>query len=290
MKQIIQVLVDIVLIMKQNIQYFYHPFQQGSLPFYTTNEHHENELSFHIMNDIDLYHQPVEEESIALTFFVLRCFFTILAEVSNYRMLLLMKKDNSILTDVARLQAYTLMITLPIRLIFITLTDFIHPLNEILGQWVCSVYWFEEKISTQMVACHSLVVALLRYVFIVHDKNVREIGKEKLKKLFWYLSICVPALTLLWVATDLEDLDTSPWINRCNGNDHKKFLLQSWSSLGFIKTNFHIQSNQMIGYKQKVFTVLRKISKIGQRLWMIILQSNVGEGIIYYKVIKYMIR
>ena len=276
--------------MQQNIQHFYHPFQQGSMPFYASTEEHEKGSSLYIINDIDLYHQPVEEESTALMLFALRCFFTILAEVSNYRMLLIMEKDNSILTDVAKLQAYTIMITLPIRLIFITLTDFIHPLNEIIGQWVCSVYWFEEKMSTQMIGCHSLVVALLRYVFIVHDKNVSEIGKEKLKKLFWYLSICVPALTLLWVATDLKDLDTSPWINRCNGNDHKKFLLQSWSSLGFIKTNFLIQSDQMIGYKQKVFTVLRKVSKIAQRLWIIILSSNVGEGIIYYKVIKYMIR
>lgn len=276
--------------MKQNIQYFYHPFQQGSLPFYTYIKDHENDSSLDIINNIDLYHQPVEEEFTAFIFFILRCFFTILAEVCNYRMLLIIKKDTSILTDVAKLQAYTIMMTLPIRLIFITLTDFIHPLNEILGQWVCSIYWFEEKISTQMVLCHSLVVALLRYVFIVHDKNVSVIGKEKLKKLFWYLSICVPTLTLLWVATDLEDLDTSPWINRCNGNDHKKFLLQSWSSLGFIKTNFHIQNDQMIGYKEKVFIVLRKISKIAQRLWMIILSSNIGEGIIYYKVIKHMIR
>ena len=123
--------------MKQDIQYFYHPFQQGSLPFYIHIEDHQNNLSLYIIKDIDLYQQPVEEEFTALTLFVLRCFFTILAEVSNYRMLSIMKKDTSILADVAKLQAYTIMMTLPIRLIFITLTDFIHPLKDIVGNWFC---------------------------------------------------------------------------------------------------------------------------------------------------------
>ena len=276
--------------MNQSSHYFYRPFQQSYFRFYSQSNDFQNDSFLNILNDIDLYHQPVEEPFTALSFFVLRCLFMILAEFFNFRVLLMVQKENSILTDVTKLQAYTIMIALPIRLVFITSTDFIHPLNEVVGQWVCSGYWFIEKISTQMVTCHSLTVALLRYSFIIHNDKVSVFGKEKLKKLFWYLTICIPIFTLLWVATDLKELDTSIWINRCNRKDHVKFLLQSWSSFGFIKTNFEISNYQMVSYTEKAFMILRKISKIAQRIWMIILSSNIGEGIVYYKVIKHMIR
>ena len=151
-----------------------------------------------------------------------------------------MKKDNSILTDITKLQACTIMTEMPIRLIFVTLTDFIHPLKDVSGKWVCISYWFFEKFVIQIVSFHSLAVALLRYSFIVHDKSVVGFGKEKLKTLFWYLSIGVPFLTMLWVASDLQDVVPSKHINKCNGNDHRLFLLRSWSSFGLIATNFRI--------------------------------------------------
>ena len=183
------------------------------------------------------------------------------------------------------------MAAMPLRLVFVTLTDFIHPLNEVLGQWMCSSYWLIEKISMQIISFHSLVVALLRYTFIVHDKTVTDFGKGKVSKLFWYISFGVPIFTILWVATDLTELDTSTPINRCNGVDYKMFLIRSWSSFGLIKKNFstleNYQLNDTLG---KMIAILRRTSKIAQRIWVIILYSNIGEGIVYYKLIKHMKR
>ena len=111
---------------------------------------------------------------------------------------------------------------------------------RIIQFWSNLNYWFFEKFVIQIVSFHSLAVALLRYSFIVHDKSVVGFGKEKLKTLFWYLSIGVPFLTILWVASDLQDVVPSKHINKCNGNDHRLFLLRSWSSFGLIATNFRI--------------------------------------------------
>lgn len=106
-----------------------------------------------------------------------------------------------------------------------------------------------------------------------------------------YLSICIPILTLLWIATDLKELDTSPSINRCNGKDHKMFLLQSWSSLGYVKKSFvTIENYTEKGGSEKLFAILRKTSKVLQRVWIIFFVSNIGEGIIYFKLFKQMKR
>ena len=270
---------------------FYHPFNQNSLTFFLQTDSSPNKSSLAILDDVELYQQPVEKPNIAILFFFIRLVFTILAEACNYRVLYVTRKDNGILNDIIKLQAYIILTSMPIRLIFITLTDLIHPLNEVLGQWICSSYWIFKTISSQMMLFHSLFIALLRYVFVAHNDKVVNYGKEKMKKLFWYLIIGIPIFNLLWVAIDLTEIDTDNFINRCNGVDHKKFLIQSWSSLGLIKKNFeslqiHRESNNLTIF----FAVLRRISKVAQRVWIIFLASNITEGIIYYKLFQHMRR
>ena len=276
--------------MKQTLQTFYNPFKESALRFYSRNDDFQNYSYFNTIDDIDLYQQPVEEPITAVTFFAVRCVLVILAEICNFRVLYIMKKDNSILTDITKLQACTIMTVIPIRLIFVTLTDFIHPLMDVSGKWVCVTYWFLESFAVQIVVSHSLAVALLRYIFIVHDKSVVGFGKEKLKALFWYLAIGVPFLTTLWVATDLQDVLPSNHINRCNGNDHKMFLMRSWSSLGLVATNFHIQNSETNSNVEKFIAILRKSSRVAHRIWRILLSLNFVEGFVYYKLIKHMKR
>lgn len=277
--------------MIQSMQYFYHPFKHESLSFFISIDSSRKVSSFNILDDVDLYQQPVEDPNVAIAFFMTRLVFTVLTETINYRVIYNSKKDNGILSDVTKLIACTNMSLVPIRLIFITLTDVVHPLNEVVGQWICSSYWVIDKISTQMIAYHSLMIALLRYIFVAHNDKVVNYGKERLKNLFWYLSFGIPIFNLLWVSTDLKEIDTDIPINRCNGVDHKAFLIQSWSSLGLIKTNFQsLQNDGQNDNFSKVFAVLRRLSKVGQRVWMIFLASNIGEGIIYYRLITHMTR
>ena len=274
-----------------NLDTFYHPFNQISLSFFLSNDSPQNISSFNTLDGVELYQQPVEEPNIAILFCIVRFVFTILAEACNYRVINVTKKDNGILNDIMNLQAYTVMITMPIRLIFTTLTDFMHPLNEVFGQWICSGYWFIKTISLQMYLYHSLFIALLRYVFIVHNDKVVEFGKEKIKRLFWYLSVGIPIFNLLWIATDLTEIDTNNFVNRCNGVDHKKFLIQSWSSLGLIKKNFEsLQIHHESDNLSIFLAVLRRVSKVAQRIWIVFLASNITEGIIYYKLIQHMRR
>ena len=268
----------------------YNPFKHSVLGFFSLVDQFGNNTSENIINDIHLYQQPVEKPSIALIFFVVRCLLAFIAEFCNYRILLMLKKDESAFRDVTRLHTYTIMLLLPIRLIFYTLTDIIHPLNKIMGQWVCTSFWIFNKIAIQIILSHSLFVAIIRYNFIVNNEKLIEFGKEKFQRLMWYLYIGIPIFTLLWVATDLEDIDTVIQINRCNGKDHKMFLIKSWSSSGLILNNFKLPYNEMNSFAEKFVSVVRKSSKIIQRIWQLLLSSNIGEAIIYFILIKHMRR
>ena len=270
---------------------FYHPFEQSSLGLFSGSDSTQNKSSLDLIKDIDLYQQPVEEPKMAVVFFVLRSITSILAEICNYRVLYVLKRDNGVLSDITKLQAYNTMIAVPFRLVFITLTDFMHPLNEFFGQWICSSYWVLIKICNLMMLNHSMLVAILRFIFIVHNEKVIEYGKEKFKNWFWYLSIGIPIFTLLWVSTDPRELDNDAHLNRCNGADHKMFLIKSWSSFGLINKNFEsIENFQTNDIFAKVFAVIRRVSKLAQRLWVIFFGSNIAEGFIYYKLIQHMRR
>lgn len=276
--------------MKQISHHYYNPFKRSELGFFSLGDEINNNTSQNIINDIHLYQQPVEEPSIALIFFAVRCLLFFVAEFCNYRVLLMLKKDESAFRDITRLHTCTIMLLLPIRLIFYTLTDIIHPLNQIMGQWVCTSYWIFNKIAIQIILFHSLFVAIIRYNFIVNNEKMIEFGKVKFQRLMWYLYIGIPIFTLLWVATDLEDIDTVIQINRCNGKDHKMFLIKSWSSSGLISSNFKLPYNEMNSFTEKFFSVARKLSKISQRIWQLLLSSNIGEGITYFILIKHMRR
>ena len=277
--------------MKQTLHHYYNPFEHSYLGFYVPNNYLQSNHSLSILNKIDLYQQPVEEPNTAFVWCVVRCFIAILSEMCNYGVLCMLKTDISILTDVTRLVTYAAMVHQPLRLIFYTLTDFIHPIENFVGEWGCRSYWFIEQSIKMIIIFHSLIVALLRYHFIVQDKFVIKYGKEKVKNLFWYASFGIPILTVLWVSTDLVDTDTA---RRCNGRDQKMFLIQSWSSLSLIKTNFKLQNSDYTttsrGNMATFLAILRKLSRIGHRIWRAMIASNILEGIIYYKIIKHMIR
>ena len=142
------------------MKHFYHPFERSSLGFLSGSDPTQNESSLNIIEDIDLYQQPVDEPSTAIVWFVVRCFAAILSEMCNYGVLCLLKTDNSILTDVTRLVTYTAMVHQPMRLIFYTLTDFIHPIENFVGEWGCRSYWFIDLTMKMMIISHSLIVAL----------------------------------------------------------------------------------------------------------------------------------
>jgi hypothetical protein len=177
------------MLSKQN--YFYHPFESSSLGFLMKNNVSKDGS---IIDNIDLQYQPVQVPAIALTFFLIKLTVIVIGELVNYKLLTALSKENSILNQITKLFVWIQMISYPIGLLFITSTDFIHPVNEIIGEWFCTFGWFLTAYCVYLTIFYSFVVAMMRYVFIFHNSRVEKYGKQKAKKLFLFLFIFTPLL------------------------------------------------------------------------------------------------
>ena len=188
------------------------------------------------------------------------------------------------LKDISRVFVYTQLIYWPFVVFLICLTNFLHPLNKLIGQWFCTFAGIFSKFLQMVVLFHSFLAALMRYIIIIHSKTVRVYGKEKIKMIFFFLSIFLPTLiTILRSAADSSRYGVS-YINKCNGLHHESFL---------IDTNKHVC--EFDGYNKVDFytaTILwfRKLVCIGNHIAIVLFGSNVSEGIIYFRVFSHMNR
>ena len=182
------------------------------------------------------------------------------------------------------------MIANPIVVILTSSTDFIHPLNQVVGQWFCSVGWFVGYLCFAIASFHSFIVALMRYFFIIKEDLVKFYGKERAKKLFLFLSFFIPFFVIAWGGIDTVELDAMSFINKCNGIDHKVFLIET-STLNIAKRNFcqHQIYNESSSL-HKLLSVFRRASCITRTSILLVMGFNFTEIILYYKILSHMYR
>ena len=260
---------------------FYHPFQNLSFGVLLKNE------SFpafsnqgEVVDDVDLYHQPLEKPSIVISFFVFRLFLICIGEGVGVKVLTNLKKETGLLTDVTKLFIISQMILHPILHCLELILNTIYPVNEIIGGWFCFLDWTLMGVFMRIGVNHSFIDALMRYSFIVHEQKVKAYGKEKVKRWFLYFSITMP-----FIQFALQALEGSPrlsFVNKCYGNDHRVFLIET-STLNVFKRKFvkldgpyvDIDSLQEIGIR---------ICKIVEATLLLIMGFNITEVLLYIKI------
>ena len=73
---------------------------------------------------------------------------------------------------------------------FERVTDYFPEFREYTGTWVCYVAAFIYTLGLYLIAFHSLVVSLMKYVFIVHQNRVLKFGEDKIKKMLFMSVVC----------------------------------------------------------------------------------------------------
>ena len=265
---------------------FYHPFTKSFLSFGATEYSGEN-VTLSILQEIDLYYQPVEETVTGISYLAIEIILAVFSVFIQIKVFCLAKKEQGILREVTQIYLLSCLICLPFML-FVHATDFIHPLNEIFGQWICTLMRFTLYLQINIVTYHSFVVAMLRYCFIVQEEKVQRYGKEKTKKLFIVSSILIPLLIVGWGFIENSEIDPVRYINRCNGIDHKFFLasttnLNPYISLNLINSN----SEDLFG---KFLEIIKTTSFILKTFFNVLLALNLTEGFLYYKIFSHINR
>ena len=273
-----------LLTMVLNAENLYHPFQDSSFGIFTRDEYLLENTKGQLIEDINLFYQPVQIPLVAIIFLIVKLLVLIAGEFLQFKVYQLITKERGILKDVGRLVVVTQMIFWPFWVSFASSTDFIHPMNQVVGQWFCDFGYIVFYFLGNIIIFHSFIVALMRYFFIVHETKVNDYGKEKVESIFLILSICFPLIVVTWKGLEGADLNAMSFINKCYGKHHRVFLVET-STLDVVKRNFcGLETYEIEDSFSNVVAISSQFSCIVVESIMIIIGLNIVEGFIYIRI------
>ena len=277
-----------MLLQKMIIKHLYRPFSNTSFYLFSKTSLSNHSLQGNLINDIDLYYQPLVKPTTALAVFISKLIITLIGEFIKFKLLNNLKKDNSILNHVTTFLVLTQMVGHPIYLLFTTTNDFLYPANEAIGKWFCTLGWMVSSYFGYVVLSYSFIVALMRYFFILNSEKAQAYGKEKAKRNFLIMAVVVPLLAVIWEST--ESLHITSFTNKCYGYDQRVFLIES-STVDVFKHKFwELKSFTHHGVVELAIVIAKRVSKILKAIVLIVFGSNLFEGFLYYKILTHMYR
>ena len=276
-----------MMLQQENI---YHPFTESYISVFLKDSVDSDGVVGQVINDVNLYYQPVQVPLVAFIFLTIKLFLLAFAEFLQIKVFQLMKKENGVVKNITQVVVCTQLVFWPFWTFFASLTDFIHPINEIFGSWFCHGCTFIFRVLANIMSSHSLISALLRYVFIVHEDVTHKHGKKKVQNFFFFLSILMPLSMAVWEMVEGPDLDGMSFINKCHGKHHRVFLTDT-SSLNVAKRNFCA----FIDYKangiwSKVLATVHQASCITMNIFHLIVGLNILEGIVFFRIFTHIRR
>lgn len=268
----------------------YHPFNSSFLGFYIETDLIPERINGLLFQDIDLSHQPLQSPLIAIIFFFIKLILVCVGGYVQIKVWFLIKNEQSLTTEVVKVYIAALIVMCPYWLVFSTIVDFIHPVNQVIGHWFCAFGTFIMYLCFIIIAFNSFVVGLMRYLFIVHIEKVKFYGKKNVRKFFLVMSIFVPFLLNVWRTVDSPAKDPMSFINKCTADYHRVFLIELSSShmngKGFCPT-MQYDEGDIYG---KFIAVVGKISCFSRVLIALIMGFNFTEGFLYFKIFSHMMR
>ena len=270
--------------------YFFHPYETSFLSFHGTNVLSNDNHTFSMITEIDLYDQPVPDPFIAAAFSVIMTIQVPIGEYLHWKVFCSMKKENSIHKLISQIFIVFQMLLWPLTIFMITITNFLYPLNEIIDPWFCSLVQPINSFLILSTVSHSFITSLMRYVFIVHSEKVNRLGKESVKKMFLFLSIALPLLITIWKEIDGSELHFISYFNKCKAKHDRVFLIET-STTNVLKKSFCA----MEPYDERnpisfIFAILKQIFCAASTFTIVIIGSNFTEGIVYFKLFSFITR
>ena len=276
--------------MPLNSNHFYNPFTESFLGASMKDPALPSNATNIILEDVDLYYQPVPNPFIAGTFSVIMVLILIIGWYLHLELYLMVKNEDTILKNVSKAYVFAQMIFMPTAIISICFTNFVHSLPPATSKVICPLAWFLFYFGWNLIGFHSFVSATMRYFFIVHTNKVKLYGKQNVKNAFFIASILIPMLITIWKAMDGSELDFMSFFNKCYGKHHKLFLVEISTAKVFKKNFCHVTNFIELEGFEKVTALGKQVFCIASTTTILIMGSNISEFFIYYKLFRYMDR
>ena len=230
--------------------------------------------------------------------FILSMVCSLFGLLCNWQFLYVMKRDEqerlrrgereqTLVQDVMTTFTIIQMIVYPHLLITDWYINSGFPLPVWTWHWFCYYRFYKVTVRVYL-AFNSLVVASMRFIYILHNTWVLQFGKQRTKKLFYWLGLLIPLAGCTMMDSVHERASrVAPHFCVC---------LQSYEMVTDNSTNGH--SINMTSFNSPAYSFVHgyipaSITNIADtilEILAILIFSNLVEGILYYKIFTHLRR
>lgn len=149
------------------------------------------------------------------------------------------------------------------------------------GNWICFTFAFVNGFGMTSIAANTLIVSIMKYIFIVHTWKARSIGEDNIKKIFLFVNFALPFILALNFVIAFDFRHTG--ILRICFN----------SSIEKDPTPLYPSINDVLALdeeKQTSTAYLQLILGIFNRLAVFLIGSNLVEALFYFMIFRTMKR
>ena len=173
---------------------------------------------------------------------------------------------------------------------FERVTDYFPEFRDYTGTWVCYVAAFIYTVGLYLIAFHSLVVSLMKYVFIVHQNRVLKFGEDKTKKIFFWINILHP-LFLAIPTIYFFDFEAFLSIVSCFDLEEKLETIYN-TSTGNMERIFmcklNLEENEELDWP--MFYSVQQGFCAAKMVWVLLFSCNIPEAFCYFTIFRKMRR
>ena len=162
------------------------------------------------------------------------------------------------------------------------------------GSWFCYTSKVIIHYGVLYIIGHSLIVAIMKYVNIVHWKKTRMFGKEKVQEMFFWINFLHPAVLILFQLMIRPDFfwayDGMPQIDRCLGDPKHNWDPGANRSLTKLHNICEIVEPINVGHLEYIIHLVRIIACGFNVALYYILMWNLLEMFFYCQIFGFMRR
>ena len=228
--------------------------------------------------------QPISS-TLVIVFTILTGCMLLPIEYMYYLVFKMGRRDKTLLNSLLPSNACIYLVGAPIMYIFGCIIVFLpDPAKDVIGVWFChigSVFLYTILFRAWI---FSLLVSILRYLYVVHHNQIKQFGLRKLERIFITMFWLVPLTLMVLHHCMRASYDPTPWINHCYGNGEMESTNKVlWYKIErqFCVYNHYDVQNIFIQYSLRILCGINVGASI-------LAFSNLSEAFFYYRIYMYL--
>ena len=158
-------------------------------------------------------------------------------------------------------------------------------LSSITGEWICYLAIFMNAFFSMIILMNSLMVAITKYIFVVHWDKALVYGHEKIQWTSVFLSVLITIPSAIGRTAMNRNYNTEDGpLHTCFGKELKESKEKSdWQDIPFWCFSENLDSNEPRSYIPVVFL---QIFCVLAHVLYVIMCCNLPEAFFYYQIFK----